>query len=587
MFCHEAYAEVSDQVDDALSGSYHFMTWIQACSRFAPNDAARSLAKIRSAIGRDRAGPFSFTVGMAEATLLHHLEAEQVMWSRMKGELLSPLVDHVNVTKRQKEAIDKKMRLLVTRIHNGKRKLAAEKKSIEKDLEEYYSCLRDPENPSNARKIPGLKKKLSTALQKYETAVKDLAVIEKDYRDNIPNQMRLLHDLEKNRLKEVQSRLQTLSQVLLERAQDLIESRCRLESYIASLPAAQAQHDKMTSKWVDKFKDAPDLPLVAYDLPVTYLNIESAHDISNIDAAEAVFEEAQQKLSNTRLTLNGQLTKIQHDWDDEDAMELAKFNQQAQITFQSLIKTTGSLGDPSNVKRGHVRQESTRKPVIAKVAPLTRNRMTVVERAPMDDSATPIPETNAGQWQKLQDPETQDWYYENLFTGETTLEEPEGFISSAVTTPSPLLASESKFSLNLGEESAIPHTTDNLSLEEKKKLVGEIQKVFTNANLLVDDRHFVRWGMLTKKCRSRDKDYEFFLFNDLLVWATRSGKKFKFHKSLVIDASFRVHDMPPKPTVRQEFAVQSVDKSFVVMVDNFQEKCGWLHDINECYQQRK
>lgn len=630
MFCHEAYAEVSDQVDDALSGSYHFMTYVQHCSRFCPVDVTKSLGKIRSAIGRDRAGPYSFTIGMAEATMLHHLEAEQQMWNKIKGDFLSPLADHVNVTKRQKESIDKKMRMLVTRIHTGKRKLANEKKQIEKDLEEYYSCLREPENSSNARKMPGLKKKLSVTLSKYEASVKELASIEKDYKDNIPNQMKLLHDLEKTRLKEIHARLQTLSQILFERSQDLVESRSTLESYISSLPTAQQQHDHMVEKWMNKFKDTPDLSLVSYDLPVTFLNIESAHDISNIDAAEEVFEQTQQKLSDSQKALTQQLNRTQSEWDNDDASELTKFNQRAQTAFQAIMKNTGNLSvrdsnnSSSHKKNGNRQENNNAKQPIARVAPLTRTRMTVVDRANNYGNSSALSPTlpltstiaEGGQWLRLQDPDTHDWYYENMFTGETTLEQPEGYVDSGSNSSSSNSSNGSgsgsnsnngggggvegksngnsfsppndEDSSNNNSSSSVPFHTDGLSQEEKKKMMIEVQKLFTNGSILADDRYFVRRGMLVKKCRSRDKDYDFFLFNDILLWANKSGKgKFKIHKTLNIDAVFRAHDMPPKPTIRQEFAVQSIDKSFVVMCENFTEKCAWLRDIDACYQLRK
>jgi hypothetical protein len=53
---------------------------------------------------------------------------------------------------------------------------------------------------------------------------------------------------------------------------------------------------------------------------------------------------------------------------------------------------------------------------------------------------------------------------------------------------------------------------------------------------------FLKQGPLTKQCRNKDITYEFFLFNDMLVYAAKiplSGL-FKLHRAIDIDAAFRV-----------------------------------------------
>jgi hypothetical protein len=53
---------------------------------------------------------------------------------------------------------------------------------------------------------------------------------------------------------------------------------------------------------------------------------------------------------------------------------------------------------------------------------------------------------------------------------------------------------------------------------ENRSAILRIQNEFTHAvNFVAPSRKFVRQGTLVKKCRSSDKTYEFFLFNDLLV----------------------------------------------------------------------
>lgn len=175
---HEEYAAVSDQVDDALSGSYHFMHWMQKYCQFAPVDPAKTLNKeARPATGRDLAGSYSYVIGQAQAILLHHLETEQAFFGKIKSNLLEPLVSHIAQIKAQKETVDKQMRPLITKIMNGRRKLASEKKTFLQLLDEYKLCLYDIDsNVGQQKKLPNVRKKLSDCVVKYERTVKEVFV---------------------------------------------------------------------------------------------------------------------------------------------------------------------------------------------------------------------------------------------------------------------------------------------------------------------------------------------------------------------------------------------------------------------------
>jgi len=56
---------------------------------------------------------------------------------------------------------------------------------------------------------------------------------------------------------------------------------------------------------------------------------------------------------------------------------------------------------------------------------------------------------------------------------------------------------------------------------------------------------------------------------------------------LAIDAAFTVTDMPPKPSIKQDFAIQCTGKSFVVTAASQQEKSSWVADLAMCCEGRK
>ncbi|ETO19949.1 hypothetical protein RFI_17270, partial [Reticulomyxa filosa] len=73
----------------------------------------------------------------------------------------------------------------------------------------------------------------------------------------------------------------------------------------------------------------------------------------------------------------------------------------------------------------------------------------------------------------------------------------------------------------------------------RREEVKEIERKFTqNVKLLAPARQFVRRGKLWKVCRKQDRVYHFFLFSDLLLYASQYGTKLNLHNQLEINQAF-------------------------------------------------
>lgn len=102
-----------------------------------------------------------------------------------------------------------------------------------------------------------------------------------------------------------------------------------------------------------------------------------------------------------------------------------------------------------------------------------------------------------------------------------------------------------------------------------------------------DDPQFLKPGRallrrtdLVKQCRGGPKTFHFILFSDCLVYASSLLGKYKLHRKIPIDQSFRVLAHPEKgPNVAE---IQSSQKSFVVEFPNPTDMKDWLEDILDC-----
>ena len=114
-------------------------------------------------------------------------------------------------------------------------------------------------------------------------------------------------------------------------------------------------------------------------------------------------------------------------------------------------------------------------------------------------------------------------------------------------------------------------------------------------------REFFKSGELVKRCRRTDKLYAFFLFSDVLVYATKmkapSAKaKFSFHRMLSLK-SLTLKDLPHGVSSRSDglgdakkaFEISTSEKSFVVLIPRsdvgaFVTKESWIKAISDAAQ---
>lgn len=85
------------------------------------------------------------------------------------------------------------------------------------------------------------------------------------------------------------------------------------------------------------------------------------------------------------------------------------------------------------------------------------------------------------------------------------------------------------------------HSNEAIRARENAEQIMKLEENFmTHPKFMANGRVFVRQGPLIKKCRAADKKFEFFLFNNMLAYASKAGWKFKLHRKIDIDGAFMV-----------------------------------------------
>lgn len=128
------------------------------------------------------------------------------------------------------------------------------------------------------------------------------------------------------------------------------------------------------------------------------------------------------------------------------------------------------------------------------------------------------------------------------------------------------------------------HINEQLRRRENQDKIAEIQSRFVGGapNLMSPSRVLIRQGMLIKQCRNKDVPYEFFLFNDMLAYASKipmSGM-YKLHRTLDINSAFHVADDMAKN--KNGFMIVSSTKSFKLIGASEEDKANWLKDLTNC-----
>ena len=117
----------------------------------------------------------------------------------------------------------------------------------------------------------------------------------------------------------------------------------------------------------------------------------------------------------------------------------------------------------------------------------------------------------------------------------------------------------------------------------QKSLIG------LNQNLLVPGRKLLKTGRVQKISRRAHQPRQFFLFTDVLVYASPAilEETFHFHRIIALK-NLSVDDIPDsdgkymyKLDVKFIFQVVNRDKSFAVYTQTLEEKMSWIETIKQ------
>ncbi|RNA14721.1 pleckstrin homology domain-containing family F member 2 [Brachionus plicatilis] len=117
-----------------------------------------------------------------------------------------------------------------------------------------------------------------------------------------------------------------------------------------------------------------------------------------------------------------------------------------------------------------------------------------------------------------------------------------------------------------------------------------IEKAFGSDNkkpLAIPGRALVGEGVLIKECRKKPKPRYFFLFNDVLVYATIVINKKKYINQHVIplkDVQIKSINDSENPKLKNGWLIMSPKKTFCVYATTSKEKFEWMSHISNCIE---
>ncbi|RKP10209.1 Dbl homology domain-containing protein [Thamnocephalis sphaerospora] len=129
-----------------------------------------------------------------------------------------------------------------------------------------------------------------------------------------------------------------------------------------------------------------------------------------------------------------------------------------------------------------------------------------------------------------------------------------------------------------------------LRRHDEAKLTLDIQRSLNgfSGRLLVPGRHLVKRGSVKKICRRNHQRREFFLFSDILIYASPGLMEdaYIFHRKLPLEYC-KVVSVPDNEAIQNGFQILSPDKSFQVYTDTAEEKQAWIGALCEAISERR
>jgi len=134
------------------------------------------------------------------------------------------------------------------------------------------------------------------------------------------------------------------------------------------------------------------------------------------------------------------------------------------------------------------------------------------------------------------------------------------------------------------------HMNENVRARENRDEIRKIEAEFSgNVSFIAPSRSFKYKGQLVKKCRRYDVLYEFFLFSDLLVYASKlpGTGKLKLHRAIDIDQSFSVNIDIKSAEKNPAFVINNSNKSFVVYAPSLEEMGVWMEYLQKAVKEER
>lgn len=133
------------------------------------------------------------------------------------------------------------------------------------------------------------------------------------------------------------------------------------------------------------------------------------------------------------------------------------------------------------------------------------------------------------------------------------------------------------------------HVNDAIKIQQQHAAVVNIKNQFSsNIDIVIPSRRFIYRAPLIKKCRARNVEYEFILFNDLLQYASYTvGHTLKLHRMLGINNSFYIQDLEDLKDEKNRIQINTAHKSFIVMAKTPESKQEWLKHLKLSIQEKR
>uniref|UniRef100_A0A0K0E5X9 FYVE-type domain-containing protein n=1 Tax=Strongyloides stercoralis TaxID=6248 RepID=A0A0K0E5X9_STRER len=130
------------------------------------------------------------------------------------------------------------------------------------------------------------------------------------------------------------------------------------------------------------------------------------------------------------------------------------------------------------------------------------------------------------------------------------------------------------------------------NIEANDRRIAGIEALFGNTGIRLkkEGRYLIGEGVLMKMCRKKPKQRQFYLFNDILIYASFGIDKKHFSKQHVIPLEkVQLIDLKDEDNKKNGFVIRTPNKSFAVYAATNSEKNEWINHICKCitYLQRE